>query len=87
MCMIVEGHNWACSGSPAVPGHGPRGAVVWWHLSVLAVDEDQMKSGGVRVVVMVKRVAFGRTAGGVDQAVGIKSRREWQRHKMSRGSW
>ena len=34
----VEGHNWACSGSPAVPGHGLRGAVVdgtchcqcWW---------------------------------------------------------
>ena len=37
------------------------------------------------VVVMKKSVAVGRTAGGVDQAVGIRSRREWQRHKMSRG--
>ena len=53
-------------------------------LACLVVDEEQMKSGGVRVVVMMKRVAMGRTAGGVDQAVGIRSRREWQRHKMSR---
>ena len=62
--------------------------MVGWYLPVLVVDEEQMKSGGVRVVVMVKRVAVGRTAGGVDhndQAVGIRSRREWQRHKMSRG--
>ena len=33
-----------------------------------------MKSGGVRVVIMMKRVAVGRTAGGFDQAVGIRSR-------------
>ena len=32
----------------------------------------------------MKRVAVGKTAGGFDQAVGIRSRREWQRHKMSR---
>ena len=51
---------------------------------MLVVDEEQMKSGGVRVVVMMKKVAVGRTAGGVEQAVGIRSRREWQRHKMSR---
>jgi hypothetical protein len=44
-----------------------------------------MKSGGVRVVVMMERVAVGRTAGGFEQALGIRSRREWQRHKMSRG--
>ena len=31
--------------------------------------------GGVRVVVLMKRVAVGRAAGGVDQAVGIRSRR------------
>jgi hypothetical protein len=59
--------------------------VVGWYLPVLIVVEEQMKSGGVRVVVMMKRVAVGRTAGGIDQAVGIRSRREWQRHKMSRG--
>ena len=51
---------------------------------MLVVDEEQMKSGGVRVVVMMKRVAVGRTTGGVGQTVGIRSRREWQRHKMSR---
>ena len=51
---------------------------------MLVVDEEQMKNGGVRVAVMVKRMATGRTAGGFDLAVGIKSSREWQRHKMSR---
>ena len=53
-----------------------RGAVVEWYLPVLVyvVDEEQMKSGGVRVVVMMKRVAVVRTAGGFDQAMGIKSR-------------
>ena len=50
------------------------------------VDEEQMKKkGGVRVVVLMKRVAIGRTAGGVEQAVGIRCRQEWHRHKMSRG--
>ena len=45
-----------------------------------------MKRRGVRarVVVMMKMVAVGRTAGGVDQAVGIRCRQEWRRHKMSR---
>ena len=81
----VEGHNWECSGSPAATGHGLRGAVVGWYLPVLVVDEEQMKKvGGVRVVVMMKRVAVGRTAGGVDQAVGIRCRQEWHRHRMSR---
>ena len=51
---------------------------------MLVVDEEQMKSGGVRVVVMTKRVAVGRTARGVDQAVGIRCRRGWQRHKLSK---
>jgi hypothetical protein len=38
-----------------------------WYLPVLVVDEEQMqKVGGVRVVVMMKRVAVGRTAGGTD---------------------
>ena len=52
---------------------------------MLVVDEEQMKRvGGVRVVVLMKRVAIGRTAGGVEQAVGIRCRQEWHRHKMSR---
>ena len=66
-------------------GQGLRGAVVGWYLPVLVVDEEQMKRvGGVRVVVLMKRVAIGRTAGGVEQAVGIRCRQEWHRHKMSR---
>ena len=81
----VEDHSWVCSGGPAVTGHGLRGAVVGWYLPVLVVDEEQMKKkGGVRVVVLMKRVAIGRTAGGVEQAVGIRCRQEWHRHKMSR---
>ena len=34
---------------------------------------------------MMERVAVGRTAGEIDQAVGVRSRRERQRHKKSRG--
>ena len=65
----MEGHSWTCSGSPAVTGHGLRGAVVGRYLPVLVVDAEQMKSG-VMKRVMMKRVAVGRTAGGFDQAVG-----------------
>ena len=32
----------------------------------------------------MKKVAIGRTAGGAEQAVGIRCRQEWHRHKMSR---
>ena len=81
----VEDHSWACSGGPVVAGHGMRGAVVGWYLPVLVVDEEQLKKGrGVRVVVMMKRVAVGRTAGGFEQAVGIRCRQEWHRYKMNR---
>ena len=53
---------------------------------MLVVDEEQMKSGGVRVMVLMKRVAAGKTAGGVEQAVGIRCRQEWHmyRYRMSR---
>ena len=52
---------------------------------MLVVAEKQMKRvGGVRVVVLMKRVAVGRTAGGLEQAVGIRCRQEWCKHKMSR---
>ena len=37
----------------------------------------------LRVVVVVGRVAVGKAAGGFEQAVGIRSREEWYRHKMS----
>ena len=62
------------------------GAVVGWHLPVQVVGEGQVDRVGVRVVVMMKRVAVGRTAAGFDQAVGVRSRQEWYmyRYKMSR---
>ena len=47
--------------------------MVGWYLPVQVVAEKQMK-----------RVAVGRTAGGVEQAVGIRCRQEWCRHSMSR---
>ena len=40
----VEEHRWtgtAGGGSPAVSGHGLRGAVVGWYLPVLVVDEEK----------------------------------------------
>ena len=58
-----------------------RGAVVGWYLPVQVVDEGKMNRSGIRsrVVVIMKRVAVGRSAGGVEQAVGIRSRQEWWR--------
>ena len=82
----VEEHSWVCSGGPTVTGHGLRGAVVGWYLPVLVVDERKMKRvGGISVVVLMRRVVVGRTAGGVEQAVGIRGRQEWCKHRMSRG--
>ena len=81
----VEECRWSDNGSPAVSGHGLRGAVVGWYLPVMVVDEEEMKkAGGVRVRVRMKKVAVGRTAGGFEQAVGIRCRQEWHIHKMSR---
>ena len=51
---------------------------------MLVVDEEQMKSRGVRAVIITKRVAVGGTAGEFGQAVRIRGRREWQKHKMGR---
>jgi hypothetical protein len=81
----VEDHSWVCSGGPAVTGHGLRGAVVGWYLPVLVVDEEQMRrGGGISVVVLMKRVAVGKTAGEIEQATGIRCRQEWCKHRMSR---
>ena len=51
---------------------------------MLVVDEKELNRSGVGVVVMMKRVAVGKTAWGYDQAVGIRSRKEWYRQKMKR---
>ena len=56
----TQDHSWVCSEGPAGTGHGPRGAVVGWYLPVLVVDERELKKvGGVRVVVLMRRVAVG----------------------------
>ena len=69
-------------------GHVLTGAVVGWHLPVLVVggrvERLIMSRNVVRVVVMMRGVAVGKVAGGFGQAVGIRSRKEWYRHKMSR---
>ena len=80
----VEGHSWACNEASAVTGRVVGEAVVGWCLSVQVVDEGKMNRSGVRVVAIMRRVAVGRPAGGFGQAVGIRSRQEWYRYKMSR---
>ena len=35
-------------------------------------------------MVVTRRVAMGTAAGGFEQAVGIRNRKDWYRHKMSR---
>jgi hypothetical protein len=52
---------------------------------MLVVDVRELKKvGGVRVVVLMSRIAVGRTAGGVEKAVGMRCRQEWHGYKMSR---
>ena len=47
----------------------------------MVVDERELKKvGGVRVVVLIRRVAVGRTAGSAEKAVGIRCRQEWCEH-------
>ena len=40
------------------------------------VDEKKLNREGVRVVVLMRRVAVGRTAGGFDQAIGVRNMQE-----------
>ena len=64
-------------------GAGRPGEVVGWYLPVV-VAEEKISRAGVRLCVQMRRVAVGTSAGGYVQAVRIRSRREWCRHKMSR---
>ena len=59
----VQDHNCVCSGGLAVTGRGLRGAAVGWYLPVLVADEGQMKRGGDKVMVLMKRVLVGSAAG------------------------
>ena len=63
---------------------GCSGGLVY--LPVQVVEEKGLSGAGVEVVVQMKKVAVGRTPGGMGfkQAVGIRTRREWCRHSMSR---
>ena len=80
----VENHSSTRNGSPAAPGHGLGGAAVGWYLPVPVVGEEEMKSGGVKLKVLMKRVTVGRTTGGFEQAVGNRCKQEWHRYRMSR---
>ena len=51
---------------------------------MLVADEGGLSRGGVRVVVAMGRATVGKAAGGFEQAMGIRSRKEWLRHKVSR---
>ena len=82
---MVQGHRWeASSGEAAVVGGIRKGEVVGWYLPVRVVSEKALTRAGVRVVVQMKRVAVGRSAGAYAQAVGIRSRKEWCIQTMSR---
>ena len=61
-----------------------RGEVVGWYLPISVMDEEALTTAGVRVVVQMRRVAVGRSARACTQAVGIRSRKEWCRHTISR---
>ena len=63
---------------------GIRREVVGWYLPVSVVDEKALTRAGVRVVVQMRRVAVGRSAGAYTQAVGIRCRREWCKHTTSK---
>ena len=59
-----------------------RGIVLCWYLSVNVVGEKVLTRAGVRLVVQMRRIATGRSAGAYTEAVGIRCRREWCRHTI-----
>ena len=83
---MVQRHRWESNGKEAVVGRGNKGEVLGWYLPVRVVDEKALTRAGVKVVVQMRRVAVGRSAGAYTKAVGIRSRREWYRcrHTISR---
>jgi hypothetical protein len=71
---MVQRHRWESNGKEAVVGRGKRGEVLGWYLPVSVVDEKALTRAGVRVVVQMRRVAVGRSAGAYLGAVGIRCR-------------
>ena len=75
---MVQSYRWEANGGEAAVGGGiRRGEVVGWYLPVKVVSEKALTRAGVRVVVQMRRVAVGRSAGAYAQAVGIRSRKEY----------
>ena len=62
---MVQWHRWEANGGKAVAGRsrGIRGEVVGWYLPVRVMNEEALSGAGVRVVVQMRRVAVGRSAG------------------------
>ena len=58
--------------------------MVGWYLPVRVVGEKALTRAGVRVMVRMRRVAVGRSAGAYAQAVGVRSRKEWLIQAMDR---
>ena len=82
---MVQSYRWEATGGEAAVGGGiRRGEVVGWYLPVKVVSEKALTRAGVRVVVQMRRVAVGRSAGAYAQAVGIRSRKEWCIQTMNR---
>ena len=59
----VQEQRWESWGVATGTGHGIRGEVVGWYMPVSVVDEKKQGCYGVRVVVRMRRVVIGRTAG------------------------
>ena len=82
---MVQSYRWEAIGGEAAVGGGiRRGEVVGWYLPVRVVNEKALTRAGVRVVVQMRRVAVGRSAGAYAQAVGVRSRKEWCIQTMDR---
>ena len=75
---MVQDHRWkAANGEAAAVGNINNGEVVGWYLPVRVMREKALTRAGVRVMVQVRRVAVGRSAGAYAQTVGGRSRKEW----------
>ena len=82
---VVQSHRWeTTSGEAAAVGGIRKGEVVGWYLPVRVVSEKALTRAGVRVMVQMRRVAVGRSAGAYAHAVEIRSREEWYTQAMDR---
>ena len=78
---MVQRHRWEANGGKAVAGRGIRGEVMRWYLPVRVVDQKELSGAGVRVVVQIRRVAVGMSAGAYTQTGASWV---WCRHSVNR---